>query len=94
MLSVELIDQLLPIPEILRRFPASLNVTAILPLYEIMERPVASLSVEDPVNFAFIRVVDHRRLRLRWRLAGGRSCIPVVQRDVENDVLPDRIRKV
>ena len=94
MLSVKLINQFLRIPEILRRFPASPYVTVTHPLYEIMELPVAPLRVEDPVNFPFVRVVDHRRLRFRWRLAGGRRCIAVEQRDVENVVLPDRIRKV
>jgi hypothetical protein len=94
MLSVELLDQLLRIPEILRRLPASPYVTVTRPLYEIMELPVASLRVEDSVDFPFVRVVDDRRLRFRWRLAGGRRCIAVEQRDVENVVLPDRIRKV
>jgi len=94
MLSVELIDQLLRIPEILRRLPASPYVTVTRPLYEIMEHPVVSLRVEDSVDFLFVRVVDDRRLRFRWRLPGGRRCIAVEQRDMENIVLPDRIRKV
>jgi hypothetical protein len=71
MLSVELINQLLRIPEILHRLPASPYVTVTRPLYEIMELPVASLRVEDSVNFQFVRVVDDRRLRFRWRLLGG-----------------------
>ena len=94
MLSVKLINQFLRIPEILRRLPASPYVTVTRPLYEIMELPVAPLRVEDPVDFPFVRVVDDRRLRFRWRLASGRRCIAVEQRDVENVVLPDRIRKV
>jgi len=94
MLSVKLVDQFLRIPEILRRFPASPYVTVTRPLHEIMELPVASLRVEDPVNFPFVRVVDDRRLRFRWRLAGGRRCIAVEQRDVEHVVFPDRIREV
>jgi hypothetical protein len=93
-LSVELINQLLRIPEILRRLPASPYVTVTSPLYEIMELPVASLGVEDSVDFPFVGVVNDRRLRSRWQLAGGRRCIAVEQRDVENIVLPDRIRKV
>jgi len=63
MFSVKLVDQFLRIPEILRRLPASPYVTVTRPLYEIMELPVASFRVEDPVNFPFVRVVDHRRLR-------------------------------
>jgi hypothetical protein len=59
-----------------------------------MELPVASLRVEDPVNFPFVRVVDDCRLRFRWRLAGGRRCIAVEQRDMKNFVFPDRIREV
>ena len=94
MLLVELINQLLRIPEILRRLPASLYVTVTRPLYEIMELPVVSLRVEDSVNFPFVRVVDDHRLRFRWQLAGGRRCIAVEQRDVKNVVLLDRIRKV
>ena len=94
MLSVKLINQFLRIPEILRRFPASPYVTVTRPLYEIMELPVAPLRVEDPVNFPLVRVVDKHRLLFGWRLAGGRRCIAVEQRDVENVVLPDRIRKV
>jgi hypothetical protein len=94
MLSVKLIKQFLRIPESLRRFPASLYLTVTRPFYEIMELPVAPLRVEDPVDFQFVRVVDDRRLRFRWRLAGGRRCIAVEQRDGENVVLPDRIRKV
>jgi len=94
MLSVKLINQFLRIPEILRRFPASPYVTVTRPLYKIMELPVAPLRVEDPVDFPFVRVIDDPRLRFRWRLAGGRRCIGVEQRDVENVVLPDRIRKV
>jgi len=94
MLSVKLINQFLCIPVILRRFPASPYVTVTRPLYEITELPVASFRVEDPVNFPFVRVVDHRRLRFRRWLAGVRRCIAVEQRNVENVVLPDRIRKV
>jgi len=94
MFSVKLVYQLLPIPEILRRFLASPYVTVTRRLYEIMELPVASLRVEDPVDFPFVRVVDDRRLRFRWQLAGDRRCIVVEQRDVENIVLPDHIRKV
>jgi len=93
MLSVKLINQFLRIPEILRRVPASPYVTVTSPLYEIMELPVASFMVEDLVNFPFIRVVDHRRLRFRCRLSGGRRCIAVDQREVENVVLLDRIWK-
>jgi hypothetical protein len=94
MLSVKLVDQFLRIPEILRRIPASPYVTVTRPMYEIMELPVASLRVEDPVNFAFVRVVDDHGLRFRWRLAGGGRCIAVEQRDVKNVVFPDRIREV
>jgi len=94
MLSVKTFDQFLRIPEILRRLPASPYETVTRSLYEILELLVLSFRVEDPVNFPFVRVVDHRRLRLRWRLAGGRSCIGVEQKDVENVVLPDCIRKV
>ena len=94
MLSVKLINQFLRSPEILRRFPASPYITVTRPLYEIMELPVAPLGVDNPVDFPFVKVIDYRRLRFRWRLAGGRRCIAVEQRDVENVVLPDRIRKV
>jgi hypothetical protein len=59
-----------------------------------MELPVASLRVEDLFDFPFVRVIDDRRLRFRWRLAGSRRCIAVEQREVENVVLPDRIPKV
>jgi hypothetical protein len=94
MLSVKLINQFLRIPESLRRFPASPYVTVSRPLYEIMELPVAPRRVDDVVDFPSVRVVDDRRLRFRWRLAGGSRCIAVEQRDVENVVLPDCIRKV
>jgi hypothetical protein len=94
MLLVKLINQLLRIPEILRRFAASPYLTVTRPLFETMELPVASFIVEDPVNFPFLRVVDHCRLGFRWRLAGGWRCIAVEQRDVENIVLPDRLAKV
>ena len=77
MLSVELINQLLCIPEILRRLPASPYVTVTRPLYKIMELLVASLRVEDAVDFALVRVVDDRRLRFRCRMAGDRRCIGV-----------------
>jgi hypothetical protein len=59
-----------------------------------MKLQVASFRVEDSVNFPFFGVVDHCRLWFRWRLAGGRRCIAVEQRDVGNVVLPDCIRKV
>jgi hypothetical protein len=59
-LSVELINQLLRIPEILRRLPASAQVHVTPPLYQIMELPVASLRVEDLVDFPFVRVIDDR----------------------------------
>jgi hypothetical protein len=94
MLSVKLIHQFLRIPEILGRFPASPYVTVTRPLYEIMELPVAPLRVEDPVDFPFVRVIDYRRVRFRWRPAVGRRCIVVEQRDVKDVVLADRIRKV
>jgi hypothetical protein len=63
MFSVKFVEQFLRIPEMLRRLPASPYVTVTRPLYEIMELPVASFRVEDPVNFSFVRVVDHRRLQ-------------------------------
>jgi len=94
MLSVKLVDKFLRIPDILRRFPASPYVTVTGPLYDIMELPVASLRVEDPVNFPIIRVVDDHWLRFRWRLAGGTRCIAVRQNDLENVVFPDRMREV
>jgi hypothetical protein len=94
MLSVKLINQFLRIPKILRRFPASPYVTVTHALYEIMELPVGPLRVKDPVDFPFVRVMDYRRLRFSWQLGGGRRCITVEQRDVENIVLPDCIRKV
>jgi hypothetical protein len=59
-----------------------------------MELPVASLRAEDPANFQFIRVVDDRWLRYRWRLGGSRRCIAVKQGDVENVVFLDRIWEV
>jgi len=94
MLSVELMTQFLHIAEILRRFAVSPYVTVTRLLYEIMELPVASLRVEDLVDYPFVSVVDDRRLWFRWRQAGGRRCIEVKQRDMENVVLPDRIRNV
>ena len=94
MLLVKLINQFLRIPDILHRFPASSCVTVTRPLYEIMEIPVAPQRVEDPVDFPFVTVIDYRRLRFRWRLAGGRRCIVVEERDMEDVVLPDRIQKV
>jgi hypothetical protein len=94
MLSVELINQFLRIPEILHRFPACPYVTVTRPLYEIMELPVVSLRVEDSVDFPFIRVVNDCRLRFRCQVAGCRRCIAVEQRDVENVLLVDRIWKV
>jgi hypothetical protein len=93
MLSVKLVDQFLHIPVIRRRFLASLYVTVIRQLYKIMELLVASLRVDDRVNFPFVTVVDDSRLPFRWWLAGGRSCISVEQRDMENVVFPDHIRE-
>jgi hypothetical protein len=66
MLSVEIRDKFLRIPEILRRFTASPYVTVTRPRYEMLELPVESLRVNDPVNFSFIRVVDDRWLRFSW----------------------------
>jgi len=94
MLSVKLVDQFLPIPEILRSFSTSLYVTVTRQLYEIMELPVASIRDEDSVDFPFVRVVHDCQLRFRWQLAGGWRSIAVEQSDVEHVVLPDRIRKV
>jgi hypothetical protein len=54
MLSVKPVDQILRIPVMLRRFPASPYITITCPLYEIIELLVALLSVEDPVNFPFV----------------------------------------
>jgi hypothetical protein len=59
-----------------------------------MEILVASLKFENPVNFPFVGVIDHRRLLLRWPLAGGTTCIAVEQTEVEKVVLPDCIWKV
>jgi len=94
MVSVELVDQFWCIPEILCRFPARPYITVTRPLYKIMEFPVASLNVENPVNFPFVIVVDDHRLRFQRRLAGSRRCIAVEQRDVQKVVLPDRIPEV
>jgi hypothetical protein len=70
MLSVKLINQFQRIPEILRRFPATLYLTVTRLMYEIMELPVAPLSVQDPVDYPFVSVIDYRRLQFSWRLAG------------------------
>jgi hypothetical protein len=91
MLSVNQVDQFLSIPGIFHRFPASSYVTVRRPLYEMMDIPVASLRVEYPVNFPFVRVIDHSRLHFRWRVAGSRRFIVVEQRDVKNVLFPDRI---
>jgi hypothetical protein len=94
MLSVKLINQFLHIPEILRRFPASPYVTAIRPLNKIMELPVVSIRVEDPVNLPFVSVNNDCWLQFRWQLGSGRWCIVVEQRDVENVMLPDCMQMV
>jgi hypothetical protein len=94
MLSVKFINQFLRIPEILPKFLASPYVTVARQLYEIMELPVPPRRVEDPVDFLFVRVIVYRRLWFKWRLAGGRRCIMVEQRDVEDVVFPDRTRKI
>jgi hypothetical protein len=94
MLSVEVINHFLYISGILRRFPASLYVTVTCPLYELTELPVVSLGAEDLVHFEFVRVVHNCPLWFRWRLAGGRQCIVVEQRDVEHSVVLHHIRKV
>jgi hypothetical protein len=77
MLWVKLVDQFPRIPGILYRFSASLCLGVTRPQYDVMELPVASLKVEDSVDFAFITVVDDRQVRLKWRLAGGRTYIVV-----------------
>jgi hypothetical protein len=59
-----------------------------------MELPVLSLRAKNWVNFPFVRVIPDHLLWFSWRLAGGRRCIVVKQRDVENVVLLDDIRKV
>jgi hypothetical protein len=92
--SVKLIYHFRHIPDILRTFPASPYVTITRALYKIMELPVASLRLEDSVNFPFVRVIHNHRLRFRGWLAGGRRWIAVEQRDVQSVVLPDRIWKV
>jgi len=77
MLSVELSNQLLHIRQILCRFPAGPYVTVIHPLYEMMELPVASLRVQDRVDLPFVRVIDDRQLRFRWRLGSLKRCVAV-----------------
>jgi len=91
---VELVNQSLRIPKILRRIPASPYLTVTRPVDDIMELPVTSLRVKDQVDFPFIRVIDAHRLRVRWWLARDMGCIAVKQRDVENIVLRDHIQKV
>jgi len=94
MLSVKLINEFLHIPEIFRRFPASPYITVTCSQYKIIGLLLALLSVEDPVEFPFVRVFNDHRLQFGWWLASGRRCIAVEHRDVENIVRPDRIRKV
>jgi hypothetical protein len=65
MLSGKLVNQFLCISEILHSLPASPYVTVSRPFYAIMELPVASFRVEDPVNIRFFRVVDHCQLCFR-----------------------------
>jgi hypothetical protein len=77
MVSVKLVNQILRIPVMLRRFPASPYITITCPLYEMIELPVALLSVEGPVNFALVRVVNDHRGWFRWQLARGRRFIVV-----------------
>jgi len=69
MLWVEIVDQFLHIPEILCRFRAGLYVTVTRPWYEIMQSLVASVIVEDPVSFPFVRVIDNSRLQFTQQLA-------------------------
>ena len=59
-----------------------------------MELPVVSLRVKDWVNCLYVQFVDGHRLCLRWQLACGGWSIAVEQRDVQNAVLLDSIRKV
>jgi len=94
MLSVELVNQFLPSPEILCQFQASPYIAVTRPLYYIMELPVGSLRPEHPVDVQFARVIDDCRLQCRWRLARARRCFAVEERDVENVVLLDHIGKV
>jgi hypothetical protein len=91
---VKLVDLFLHIPKSLRKIPAGPYLTLTRPLYKIMELPVASLRVKDPVDFPILSVVDDRRLLVRSQLASGRRCLGVEQRDVEHVVLPDCIRKI
>jgi hypothetical protein len=65
MTLVELINQFLCNPEILRMFPANGYITVNGLLYQIMEHPLASLRVEDLVDFPFVRVDDNRSLLFR-----------------------------
>jgi hypothetical protein len=60
-------------------------------LYKVIEIPEASLRVENPVNFAFVRVVDDWWLQFRSWQAGGRKFKAVEPREVQNVVLPDYI---
>jgi len=69
MLLVKLIDQFLHIPDILRRFLASPYITVTHLLYQIMQLPVVSLGVEDPVDFPFPQ--SSRRPSTPVKMAAG-----------------------
>jgi len=94
MLSVNFIDQFLRVPETPCRFPASLNITVTLPLYERMKLPLALLRVNDPDKFLFVSIVDNGWLWFILRFAGSRRCTAVDHGEVDNVMLPEYIRKV
>jgi len=88
---MRLIDQFLGAFEILHLFPPGPYVTVSRPLYKIMALPVASLRVNDPVDFSVVQLIENHQLRFRWWLAVGTRCIAVKQRDIEDVVLPDHM---
>jgi len=92
MLLVKLIQNILLIPAIPHRFPASMWQTITCPLYMIMELPVNSLRVRNTKYFRSVRVVNNPHPRSRLYLGNCRRGIMVEETVIEDIVFLDNMQ--
>jgi hypothetical protein len=81
----------LPCPS---RFPACLYITVTQLLFQILEPPVVSVGVNDPVNIRCVTVIYDNWLQFGFWIAGSMTRRAEEKTDIENDVLPYPIQTV
>jgi hypothetical protein len=71
--------------------PPSQYVSVTRTLHKKSKNPIPSLIIDNLGDIPLVWVINHCRLRFKWRMAGGKWCTAVQDRDVERVVRPEHI---